>query len=250
MTLQRSQIETAPLMHIQTYDQLSEQVAHELIETVKEKPNACLALPTGKTPLGTYRTLTQHFREDPALDWSKTRCFALDEYLEIKESDSFQTFLLEHLYQKSNIAAENTFSPAQFINYDEVIEQMGGLDLTLLGIGQNGHIAFNEPETCPLSFTHCTWLEKSTLDANRSDFSGKQPDRAITVGIETILRSRRIILIAAGNNKKEIVEQAFSGEITRSVPASFLQKHQNLQVLTDFGFSLDTTDSWQESKFL
>lgn len=237
-------------MHIQTYDQLSEQVALKLIATVNEKPNACLALPTGKTPLGTYQTLTRHFRQDPALDWSKTRCFALDEYLEIKESDSFQTFLLEHLYQKSNIAIENTFSPAQVVNYDEVIEQMGGLDLTLLGIGRNGHIAFNEPETCPVSFTHCTWLEKSTLDANRSDFTGKQPDKAITVGIETIMRSRRIILIASGSSKRDIVKQAFSGEVTSRIPASFLQRHPNLQVLTDFGFSLDTTNSWQQSSSL
>ncbi len=124
-------------------------------------------------------------------------------------------------------------------NYDALIDGQGGLDMTVLGIGGNGHIAFNEPGTQFLSWTHCTWLEDSTRKDNQASFGAVHPpQKAVTMGVKTILSSRRIVLMASGEKKKAIVEAAFRGPVSRQVPASYLQEHEGLEVLTDFGFSL------------
>lgn len=218
-----------------TYEELSERVARAIAQQIKVKSNSCLGLPTGHTPLGVYRHLSKWSKEGQ-LDWSNVRCFALDDYLETDEKHTFHYFLDEHLYSHTNLPAANKFNPCMTDNYDALLAQHGGLDLTILGIGGNGHIAFNEPGTCARSWTHCTWLNQSTRLANQDSFQdlASVPTRGVTMGLATILESRWIILMASGEKKKDIVERAFQGPVTVEVPASLLKQHAKTDVWTDF----------------
>ncbi|MBS1989001.1 MAG: glucosamine-6-phosphate deaminase [Cyanobacteria bacterium SZAS LIN-2] len=218
-----------------TYEELSERVARAIAQQIKVKSNSCLGLPTGHTPLGVYRHLSKWSREGQ-IDWSNVRCFALDDYLETDEKHTFHYFLDEHLYSHTNLPAANKFNPCMTDNYDALIAEHGGLDLTILGIGGNGHIAFNEPGTCARSWTHCTWLNQSTRLANQDSFQdlASVPTRGVTMGLATILESRWIVLMASGEKKKDIVERAFQGPVTVEVPASLLKQHAKTDVWTDF----------------
>ena len=219
------------------YQTLSLNMATAIAEQLKEKPDSNFGLPTGASPLGAYKLLSQWSKEKQ-LDWSKCRCFALDEYLEADFKETFAYYLEHNLYRNTNLAAENKFNPAEDDNYDRLIESFGGLDLTILGIGQNGHIAFNEPGTPQHSFTHCTFLAESTRKANKTFFAEgeKVPKKAVTMGIETILNSKRIILVASGKQKKEILEKALHGDVDINIPASFLELHEHVTVLADFEY--------------
>lgn len=219
------------------YETLSQEVALLVEEQLKQKPNSCLALPTGRSPLGCYKLLAL-WSQEKRMSWSQARCFALDDYLDVDESVSFQNFLETHLYRYTNLPVDQRYNPLFTDDYDEWIEKCGGLDLTILGLGNNGHIAFNEPFTPRLSWTHGKWLTKDTRVANQYYFEGVQavPFRAITMGISTILSSRKIILIVHGKHKRDILEKATSGIVNSSVPASFLTLHPHLTILTDFQF--------------
>jgi glucosamine-6-phosphate deaminase len=220
------------------YEKLSERVARAIAQQIKLKRDCCLGLPTGHTPLGVYRYLAKWSKEGQ-IDWSAVRCFALDDYLGIDEIHSFHHYLENNLYSHTNIEPGNKFNPCMTDNYDALIGDCGGLDLTILGIGGNGHIAFNEPGTCANSWTHCMLLNQSTRVANQDSFGqlAEVPTRGLTMGLATILKSRWIILMASGEKKKEIVEQAFKGPVTVEVPASLLKRHPRTDVWTDF--SLD-----------
>jgi glucosamine-6-phosphate deaminase len=219
------------------YQTLSLDMATAIAKQLKEKPDSNLGLPTGASPLGAYQLLSQWSKENQ-LDWSQCRCFALDEYLEADLEETFAYYLQHNLYQNTNLPAKNKFNPAKNDNYDSLIESFGGLDLTILGIGRNGHIAFNEPGTPQHSFTHCTFLAESTRKANQTFFAEgeKVPKKAVTMGIETILNSKRIVLIASGKQKKEILEKALQGDIDINIPASFLSLHEHVTVLSDFEY--------------
>lgn len=243
---------------MEPYQQLSKRVARAVADQIARKPDSNLGLPTGQSPLLTYAILAAWSSgsstgplglmsvsegdldaDAPAIDWSGVQCFALDEYLEVDYKHTFQAFLEEHLYSLINLPLNNRLSPATSENYDEVIESCGGLDLTILGIGNNGHIAFNEPGTAQSSWTHCAWLDESTRLANQTAFGGDMaavPHRCITMGLQTIFASKHIILMASSERKRDIVERAFNGPITIDVPASILQLHPNLDVWTDFEF--------------
>jgi glucosamine-6-phosphate deaminase len=142
------------------------------------------------------------------------------------------------LYQYTNVQDHNKFNPSACDDYDSLIESKGGLDLTILGLGANGHIAFNEPGTPLESWTHSIWLTESTRKANQSYFAAGTtvPHRAVTMGIRTILNSRKLILIASGAHKKDILEQALLGSLDPNIPASYLSLHPHVTVLTDFEF--------------
>jgi glucosamine-6-phosphate deaminase len=173
------------------------------------------------------------------LDWSRARCFQLDEYIDpADETMTFQYFLEQNLLKHTNLPQANRFNPRQYDNYDEAISSHGGLDLTVLGIGSNGHIAFNEPGTIRSSWTHCRSLTESTREANRAYFGGQPrvPKQALTMGIETILSSKKLILVASGEKKREILEKAMLGPVTPEVPASYLSLHPHVTVITDFDF--------------
>jgi glucosamine-6-phosphate deaminase len=219
-----------------SYEALSLELAEAIGEQLKTTPSSAFGLPTGRSPLGCYEILAAWSR-DGRLDWSQARCFALDEYLDCEdESMSFQHFLLTNLYQYTNLSPANCFNPKNEDDYDALIARHGGLDLTVLGIGTNGHIAFNEPGTPERSWTHSIWLTESTRKANQSYLKngGTVPDRAVTMGISTILASKKLILIASGEGKRGILKKALLGAVTPEIPASFLSLHPHVTVLTDF----------------
>ncbi len=218
------------------YQGLSKIVANSIRELVKEKPNACIGLPTGRTPLLCYEYLSE-LSEKHEIDWSELRCFGLDEYVDAAEQHSFRHFLSENLYKHTNVSKDHLYNPLFFDNYDQCIEDAGGLDLCILGLGRNGHIAFNEPGTPLMSWTHTVPLSESTRQANAEFFKGGSvPTRAVTMGIKTILQSRKIIMMVTGEAKKDILTRAMRGEISSEVPASFLQLHDNVLVLADFDY--------------
>jgi|AGTN01.1.fsa_nt_gi 6-phosphogluconolactonase/Glucosamine-6-phosphate isomerase/deaminase len=222
------------------FDELSMQVAETVIDLVTKKPDACLGLPTGATPLRMYVHLAK-LSSSKSVDWSHVRCFALDDYLNADDGETFQSYLEENLYKHLNLTEANKHNPRFVDDYDGLIAACGGLDLTVLGIGTNGHIAFNEPSTPMQSWTHCTWLEQSTRIHNEKFFDdpNEVPKTGVTMGISTILASKRIILMAFGDEKKTIIEKAFQDRVPDSeIPASFLLLHNRVNIFTDFDLEL------------
>lgn len=202
---------------------------------LRRKPDSCLGLPTGRSPLGGYRLLSQ-WSQAGKLDWSKASAFALDEYLNTQEEETFAHYLEENLFKFTNLPKDKRFNPAVVDNYDALISEYGGFDLTILGIGTNGHIAFNEPGTPKASWTHCLWLSESTRAAIGPGFkeAAAVPSRGISIGIETILSSRKIILLASGKNKQAVLERALSEPLNVDLPVSFLALHTDVTVFSDF----------------
>lgn len=217
------------------YATLSLRVAEAIKEQLELAPDSRLGLPTGRTPVECYRILSR-WSKAGQLDWSKAQTFGLDEYYDVDESATFRRFLETNLYSGTNLPPKSRYNPLLCDNYDEVIASAGGLDLTVLGIGTNGHIAFNEPGTPLDSWTHSIWLTESTKQANSEFFHGTIPEHAVTMGIQTILGSRKIILMASGEKKRSILQAALRGPVTPEVPASFLQGHSNVLILTDFDY--------------
>jgi glucosamine-6-phosphate deaminase len=215
------------------YQEISQTAAEAIANQLREKPTSCFGLPTGRTPVGMYRILAGWSHQ---MDWSQAKCFALDDYLEAEESQTFARFLEDHLFRHINLPRENRFNPRLVENYDHLIAEKGGLDLTVVGIGRNGHIAFNEPGTRAQSWTHCVELTESTRQANASFFSGidNVPEHAVTMGLATIMESRKLILIASGEHKKDILEESFAQGVNTQIPASLLQLHEALTILSDF----------------
>lgn len=217
------------------YATLSTRVADAIKEQIRKKPDSRLGLPTGRTPTECYGLLAEWTKRGD-LDWSGVSAFGLDEYYGVDETISFKYYLEQNLYRHINIPVASRHNPLSDENYDAIISESGGLDLTILGIGMNGHIAFNEPGTPLHSWTHCIWLSENTLQANAEFFKGSVPTTAVTMGIQTILSSRKIILMVSGARKKAILTQALKGPVTSDVPASFLQLHPNVAVMTDFDY--------------
>jgi glucosamine-6-phosphate deaminase len=220
---------------VNDYDALSLSAAEEVAHLLKTNPRTNLALPTGNSPRGCYKILSQ-WSKDGIISWAAAKCFALDDYLDIDPQYSFHQLLASELYQNTNLPDHSRFNPLQVENYDQLILEDGGLDLCILGIGENGHIAFNEPPTPLASWTHCVWLSDMTRSANQKYFSEQItiPTRAITVGISTILASRKIILLASGENKKQALVGALNHGADANLPASFLSGHKDLLVIADF----------------
>lgn len=232
------------LVVVKDYEGLSRKaarfVAHELIA----KPNLVLALPTGDTPKGMYNFLIRLYQEG-LLDFSQAITFNLDEYLGLPPDhpQSFRSYMHEHLWNHVNLKRENTHIPnslahdleAECRRYEEMIEKAGGIDLAVLGLGENGHIAFNEPGTPFESLTHVALLSLETRKEEAQAFGGLEnvPTHAITMGIKTIMRSRKILLLVAGKRKASVLAQALLGPVTPEIPASVLQLHPELTVVVD-----------------
>lgn len=217
------------------YEAMSLEVAESIARQLKEKPDSVIALPTGRSPIGCYRILSE-WSEEGMLDWSRVNCFQLDEYIDVDPPYSFGTFLSAQLYDHTNLPPENRHSPVDTDDYDSLIERYGGLDLIVLGLGTNGHIAFNEPGTPRQSWTHSLWLTESTRSANAPYFESKEkvPTRAVTMGIKTILGARRIILMASGERKKIVLRRALLDGLNVEIPGSHLALHPRLKVVADF----------------
>jgi len=216
---------------VSSYEKLSQLAALEVKKKIQGGNPVNLGLPTGGTPIGMYKEL----REDVHQTWWNVTTFNLDEYVGIDKShaESYMRFMERNLFDHIDINSFNVWFPDQTENYDELIQKNGGLDLTILGIGTNGHIAFNEPGSPFDSKTRVVDLDKQTIEDNSRFFNSIEevPTQAVTMGLDTIMKSKEILLIAQGKKKLEIIQTALFGEITESVPASILQNHENLTVL-------------------
>ena len=224
---------------VSDYAALSDRAAAIFLQSIRSNPKIVLGLPTGRTPIGMYdRVVAACSREYHC--FTEVTTFNLDEYVGIDPSHpgSYRTFMNEHLFRHVDIRAGNTHIPNGLHPdpeaYEREIAAAGGLDLTFLGLGSNGHIAFNEPGTPFDAHTRIVTLTESTRIANASVFPDEEvPTQAVSMGIGTILSSRRIVLLASGEKKHEAVARLRSGEITTDFPASALHNHKNVHVIVD-----------------
>ena len=226
------------------YEDMSRKAAGIVSAQIIMKPDCVLGLATGSTPVGLYKQLIEWYRNGD-LDFSGVRTVNLDEYKGIsRENDqSYYYFMHQNLFDHVNIPAGNTHLPdgmepdseKECRRYEELIQSMGSVDLQLLGIGHNGHIGFNEPADAFDKLVHCVNLTQSTIEANKRFFASAEevPRQAYTMGIQTIMRSKKILIIANGEGKADIVRDAFFGPITPMVPASVLQLHNDVTLVAD-----------------
>lgn len=227
---------------VDSYEKLSRDAANIISAQVIMKPNSVLGLATGSSPIGTYQQLIKwHGKGD--VDFSETISVNLDEYvgLDGSNSQSYRYFMNHNFFDHINIKKENTFVPngrAENLEqeceaYDARIKRLGGIDLQLLGIGLDGHIGFNEPDDYFIKNTHVVDLHESTIKANARFFETEAdvPRQAVTMGLGTIMQAKKILLIANGTNKEEILNKAFYGPITPRIPASILQLHPDITVI-------------------
>ena len=229
---------------VENYDEMSRLAAINIKDVITENPNAILGLATGSTPIGTYKELIK-MNSDNEIDFSKVKTINLDEYIGLSEKNtqSYRYFMNENLFNHINIKKENTFLPnglakdiqEETKNYDKKIDELGGIDIQILGIGTNGHIAFNEPGDILTSGTHLTNLTESTINANSRFFNSIEevPKTAITMGLGQIMKSKKILLLAYGENKAEVVKEVLSGKITSRNPATMLQMHTDVTIIVD-----------------
>lgn len=222
------------------YEEMSKNAADILASQVLTKPHSVLGLATGSTPIGMY----QRFAERN-LDLSTVTTFNLDEYYPIQQTnhESYYYFMKENLYSKVNIKKENIHIPngsaedaeAECLNYDKMIEDAGGIDLQILGVGENGHIGFNEPNTYFSAETHVETLTENTIEVNSRFFDKIEdvPNKALTMGIATIMRSKTIMLMANGMNKAAIIKTLKDGKIDPQNPVTILAAHRNVIVILD-----------------
>ncbi|MDR0406280.1 MAG: glucosamine-6-phosphate deaminase [Clostridiales bacterium] len=226
------------------YEALSHAAAEFVARQIKEKPSSVLGLPTGATPLGMYSRLVALCRNE-ALDFSGVTTFNLDEYYPIKRDDrqSYYYFMHTHLFSGVNIKKENVHIPngetadpeAECAGYERRIAQSGGIDLQVLGIGQNGHIGFIEPGEALESATHVTALTPNTIAANARFFESAAcvPTKALTMGIGTIMRARKILILVSGKEKTAPLQALADGKITPKIPATILNAHGDVTLITD-----------------
>ncbi|MBQ2967345.1 MAG: glucosamine-6-phosphate deaminase [Clostridia bacterium] len=227
---------------VESYQELSEKAARMIAEQVILNPQSILGLATGSSPVGTYNCLAD-MHKNGELDFSRVTSVNLDEYVGLsgENPQSYRYFMNENLFSKVNIGMENTYVPngcaedllKEGTAYDDLIAKLGGIDLQLLGIGLDGHIGFNEPDDVFTKETHVVNLDPSTIEANARFFASvdEVPKKAITMGMGSIMQAKKILLIASGENKKEILHKAFYGPITPKVPASVLQLHPDVTVI-------------------
>lgn len=226
------------------YDDLSRKAANIISAQVLLKPDCVLGLATGSTPIGTYKQLIEWY-EKGDLDFSAAKSVNLDEYRGLtKDNDqSYYYFMYNNLFKHININMENTNVPdgtepdseKECSRYENVIEAYGGVDLQLLGLGHNGHIGFNEPDKDFPRTTHCVDLTQSTIEANKRFFASADdvPKQAYTMGIGTIMKARKILLVVSGADKAQILHDVLCGPVTPEVPASILQLHSDVIVVAD-----------------
>ncbi len=227
---------------VKSYDELSKKAANIIAAQVISKPCSVLGLATGSTPVGTYKKLAEYNKAGD-VDFSCVTSVNLDEYQGLKgdNDQSYRYFMNNNLFKHINIDINKTFVPdgcasdlaEEGKRYDELIKSLGGIDIQLLGIGLDGHIGFNEPDDAFTAETHEVELDPSTIEANARFFASKDdvPTKAITMGMMSIMQAKKILLIANGKNKKDIVEKSFFGPITPQVPASILQLHPDVTVI-------------------
>ena len=227
-----------------SYDEISRKGAEIIADLMKKKPACILGLATGSTPVGMYRELIGMNRRGE-IDFSKVVTYNLDEYYPITPDNdqSYRYFMNKNLFEHVNIDIANTHVPNgadpdadnACTTYDQAYAATGGADIQVLGIGQNGHIAFNEPEDALTVGTHVTGLTEDTIKANSRFFASIDdvPTRALTMGMGSIMMAKQIILLANGKNKHEAVAALLNDKVTTAVPATLLKLHPNVVVICD-----------------
>src|SRR3954452_10147583 len=227
-----------------TYEQMSRAAAQVVADVLNAKPNAVLGMATGSTPLGLYQELVRMHREE-GLDFTQVTTFNLDEYVGLRpeHAQSYHYFMQENFFRHVNIAPSNIYIPSGTTSnyrsfcewYERRIEECGGIDVQILGIGSDGHIAFNEPGSSLSSRTRLKTLAKSTIDDNARFFdrAADVPIYAITMGVGTIMEARQILVLANGVKKADAVAAAVEGPVTAMITASALQMHPNTKVFVD-----------------
>ena len=226
------------------YYDVSRKAANIMSAQIIMKPRAVLGLATGSTPIGMYKQLIEWYKKGD-LDFSQVTSVNLDEYkgLSGDNDQSYRYFMNTNLFDHVNIDKSRTYVPNGLeedsekacADYNEIIRNVGGVDMQLLGIGGNGHIGFNEPGQAFETGTHCVDLQESTIEANKRFFASAAdvPRQAYTMGIKTIMQAKKILIVVNGENKADIVERAFFGPVTPEVPASILQLHNDVTLVGD-----------------
>ena len=229
---------------VKNYEEMSLEAAKYIAETLTAKPDCVLGLATGDTPIGMYQNLVKMYNEGK-LDFSKAHSVNLDEYYPITPDNdqSYRYFMNHHLFDHVNIDKANTNVPdgtakdveAHCKEYEARIDALGGIDIQVLGIGRNGHIGFNEPDEELIKGTHLTELTKSTIEANSRFFASEDevPKHALTMGIESVFKARKILLVVSGANKAEAVRAMVKGNISTKCPASLLCLHPDVVLICD-----------------
>jgi glucosamine-6-phosphate deaminase len=230
-----------------TADALARALAGNIARALAADPGLVLGLPTGRSPIPLYRDIIRLHRNGRA-DFSRATTFNLDEFLGVDPRDphSYRAFMRRHLFDHVNLSPRRI----QFLNgaardvsrecrrYERAIDRAGGIDLQILGLGTNGHIGFNEPARALIARTHRTRLKPATRRANAALFDSRAsavPREALSMGMATILRAKRIVLLATGAMKARCVQRMIEGPVTPRLPASFLQLHRNAEVWVDRG---------------
>ena len=229
---------------VENYEEMSKRAAVIFASQIVLKPDSVLGLATGSTTIGMYKELINIYGRD-ALDFSKVSTFNLDEYYKLDEDNeqSYNYFMNKNFFNHVNIKRDNINMPngksedtvRDCARYDKKIVDLGGIDLQVLGIGANGHIGFNEPNTNFEAETRLVELEKQTIKANSRFFNsiGEVPTKAVSMGIKTIMQSKKIILLASGIEKADAIEKAVNGKITPELPASILNLHKDVTIIVD-----------------
>ncbi len=227
-----------------TYHEMCVVAAREVARVLNTKPDAVLGMATGSTPLGLYQELVRMHREE-SLDFSQVTTFNLDEYvgLPVDHPQSYHWFMQENFFRHVNIAPHNIYIPSGTTSnnlafcrwYEERIQRCGGIDLQILGIGSDGHIAFNEPGSSLSSRTRLKTLARQTIEDNARFFDRPEdvPVYAITMGVGTILEARQVFLMANGSHKAAAIARAVEGPLTSIITASALQMHPAVKVFLD-----------------
>ncbi len=232
------------LIQAKDYDDMSRKAANIISAQVILKPNCVLGLATGSTPLGTYSNLIDWYKKGD-LDFSQVSSVNLDEYrgLPADNDQSYRYFMKTNLFDQVNIDQSRTYVPNGMEpdsdkacrDHDNIINELGGIDLQLLGLGLNGHIGFNEPADEFPKGTHCVDLGGRRIIKKKRFFASidEVPTQAYTMGIQSIMLAKKILIIASGANKAEIIAKAFLGPVTPEVPASILQMHPDVTLVAD-----------------
>lgn len=224
-------------------NEIAKEIANIFIEKVKENPSCILGLATGSSPLGIYHNMIEAYKNGE-VSFKDVTTFNLDEYLGLEgtHDQSYRYFMNVNLFNHIDINKANTNVPSGFVKddneaalYDEEIKAKGGIDIQLLGLGSDGHIAFNEPGTPFNTLTHIAELTEQTISDNARFFESIDdvPTKACTMGLKSIMNAKKIILIATGKSKKMAVEQLISGEINEAWPCTILRNHPDVVIYVD-----------------
>lgn len=229
-----------------TEEQIGIAAGNYMCGQVLQKPDSVLGLATGSTPLKPYGQMIDLYKKG-IVDFSKVTTFNLDEYvnLDVNDKNSYHSFMHENLFDHINIPEEsinflngNASDPEKECEeYENKIKKAGGIDIQLLGIGSNGHIAFNEPSDCFQRWSHIVNLKESTVKDNSRFFKSIEevPTQAVTMGIGSIMQAKKILIIAIGENKAKAIKQLINGNVTPQCPASVLQFHTDVTLMLDRG---------------